>query len=231
MSVNRNSFLNEQMRFMILWIGICAVLFFHFANCESYNQQNMYSATPAATVAPTTNQILSSCNSGSITYQNSQTCQAAYLTDEQNRSMLIHLDILGSNPILLNPNDFALNVSGDCDSQKFPVTEIYYSLINNADHSLQLTNDPGGNCQQGLACPNPSSISCVNAHWSISTPAIDTLIHYDNSSVPFNNTQSHTLVVQMIVKNSSGKLYASQSTALKQVNIIPDSSVVPAVHY
>ncbi len=212
----------HQTRFLFLWITICSLLFFHFTNCESYNQSNLYSPTPIKTGTPIENSSLASCE----TNPGSQACILAMQKDEEMRAEWINLTIVGKNPTFVNPNDFALVVSGTCNPAEFNQSEIYFKLTNNSCSGLFISNDPNDYCVQGNAnCSEPSQIKCLDGHW-YATVFIGPQSKYDNTSKPFMITKSHTITVQMIVRNEDGKVYRNPSIAVATLNLVPDLSLL-----
>lgn len=129
----------------------------------------------------------------------------------------IYLTISGSNTIQMNAYDNAINVSGSCYQDVFKKTEIYYRLVNDAQNVLILSNNPA------KSYPG-SDIQCVNGQWGFSIYLNENDVTYVGTTTHFIKSQSHTLIVEMVVRDENNALYKNASTAQDSIGLTPSVS-------
>lgn len=206
-------FMKYKSKLLSLWLGISTLLVFHFNNCESYNQQNLYSPTPMGTSSPS-----ASCSIN----PNSSACASDLLSAEKDRAAWTNLILLGNNSIHIGQNDLSITLGGTCFANQFVRTEIYFHVKNDVDQSLNFSNDPQDSCVlTGGQCQVRSSVHCNNGKWTLPLPISQ--IIYDNSGQPFHKNEMHSIDIEMVVFGVDGiSIYRNPTSATAQVTLIPD---------
>jgi hypothetical protein len=198
--------IRQKIKLITGWVFISGILSFYYSNCESYSSNTISSALPVATNTQNAN----SCD---LT-PNSSECIKAQVENYELHKGFIYLTIAGSNTIQMNAYDNAVNVSGNCYQDIFKKTEIYYRLVNDAQNAFILSNNPTKSYVG-------STIQCVNGQWGFSIYFNPGDVTYVGTTTPFQKSQSHTLIVEMIVRDENNTLYQNTSTALDSIGFAP----------
>jgi hypothetical protein len=202
--------LSRKFKVIVIWVFVSAILSLYYSNCESYSTNTIQSVPP-----PTTEENTKSCDVAPGTTE----CMKEQAELNELHKGFIFLTISGSNTIQLNPYDNVVNVSGNCYQDIFKKTEIYYRLVNDAHNTWMLSNN-ADRAYSGSIC------QCVNGQWSISIPINPANVGYIGApTVAFNKGQSHTLIVEMIVRDENNTLYQNNGTAMDSVGLA--ASIIP----
>lgn len=195
----------RKFRIILVWIFVCGILSFYYTNCESYSSSSISSGPP-----PDTEDVTKSCEED----PNTSDCIKEKAELNELHKGFIYLTISGSNTIQMNPFDNAINVSGTCYQDIFKKTEIYYRLVNDAQNALIISNNPAKSYAG-------SAIQCVNGQWGFSLYLNENEVTYVGTTTRFQKSQSHTLIVEMIVRDENNTLYQNSSTAQDSIGLTP----------
>lgn len=199
--------LSRKFKLVAMWIVGSILLTVYYSNCESYSSNSILSAAPPNTADDVNT---TSCDEDS----QSQDCIKEKAQMYELHKGFIFLTVAGSNTIQLSAYDDAVNVSGTCYQYDFKKSEIYFRLVNDANNSYYISNNPNKNFPG-------STIQCVNGNWGFSLNLNENEVTYVGTTLKFQKTQSHTLYVEMIVRDDTNTLYQNPSTAIDSIGIVP----------
>jgi hypothetical protein len=196
---------NRRFKLVLSWVFICSVLSFYYSNCESYSSSTIRSTPPIVE-----DDVNKSCEDDPETSE----CIKEKAEMYELHKGFIYLTINGSNTIQMTQYDKAVNVSGSCYQDVFKKTEIYYRLVNDAQNALFISNNP-------TKSYTGSNIQCVNGQWGFSIYLNESEVTYVGTTSLFQKTQSHTLIVEMVVRDENNTLYQNLSTAQDSIGLTP----------
>jgi hypothetical protein len=196
---------SRKFKLLIVWAFLSAMLSIYYTNCESYSSSSITSSG-----SPTNVENSKNCVEDPETSE----CLKEQAENYDLHKGFIYLTIAGSNTIQMSPYENTINVSGNCYQDIFPKAEIYFRLVNDAQNALILSNNPTKSYVG-------SSIKCVNGQWGFSLYLNPTDTTYVGTTTQFQKGQSHTLIVEMIVRDETNTLYQNSSTAQDSIGFSP----------
>jgi hypothetical protein len=196
----------RKIKLILIWIIGSVFLTVYYSNCESYSSSSIQGS---GTSQPP-EEVEKSCEQDPY----SQECIKEKAQLYELHKGFIYLTIAGSNTIQLGAYDNAINVSGTCYQYDFKKSEIYFRLVNDANSSYYISNNPNKNFPG-------SNVQCVSGNWGFSMNLNENEVTYTGITTKFQKAQSHTLYVEMIVRDETNTLYQNPSTAVDAIGIVP----------